>query len=165
MWLGRMRAAQRNWGEAIQFYAAVNRDSDQFGSAVRAIAPCWQQQLLNTRASGQPTSEIALRAAGYFEGVLVNPDGSLPQVWSELDRIAALNAARIRIQYRQNDHAIAERLLASALQNNANADPQWLRDVQAWMIVALAAQGRASETSKWIGQLAGANPKDLFVVY
>lgn len=163
MWLGKMRAAQRKWPEAIQAYGAVDPGSDQFGSAVRAIAPIWRGYLRQLQLSGQPTNELAKQAADYFESLAKDADGNLPQTWSELDRIAVLTAAQIRIRYRVNDFAAAEQLLKAGLQTSAD-DPAWTRAARAWLIVALAGQGRAAEAAQWINTLAGAEAEDLYHV-
>ena len=72
MWIGKMWAARRNWGEAIRAYGAVTQQSGHFGSAVRAIAPCWRAYLDEIQQSGEATDEAAGRACIYFETLVID---------------------------------------------------------------------------------------------
>ncbi len=164
LWLGRMRAAQKNWPEAIAAYSSIRQSSNHFGAAVRSVSPCWQAHLQSVQAAGGEVIELADQAASFFESVLVGSSGEFPETWSSLDQIAALDAARIRIRYRPNDLASSERLLKAALEASPDAEGNWTRNARAWLVVALSGQGRASEAAESISALAGANPNDLFQV-
>lgn len=164
LWLGRMRAAQKNWPEAIAAYSSIRQSSNHFGAAIRNLAPCWQAHLKAVHAQGGEVAELADRAASFYESVLVDESGNPPETWSALDQVAALNAARIRIRYRPSELASAEQLLKAALQASPDAEIDWTRNARAWLVVALSGQGRANEASQWISSLAGANPDDLFQV-
>ena len=89
-WLGRLRQHRRDWPRAIEAYSRISADDANRPAAVAAVAQCYQAWIGARRASDQSTAELATQGAGWFESVIVAPEGGLPSRWSPLAREAAL---------------------------------------------------------------------------
>ena len=159
--LGFALAHQGEWQKAIEQYQAISPDHPKFGEVLPAVARAYEAWLENRRARGEPTDEIAAGAARWFESLVVGPEGRLPERWSPVDREAAIQAARFRLNYTPQGAGRAERILAAALQETADSTPEWQSAARALLVFSLAAQGRRDEATRLLGQISGGSPQQL----
>ncbi len=81
------------------------------------------------RAAGKPTSQDALAAVAALEAAAGINNGQQP--WSDIQRCAALAAARILLEHTDDGFAKAERLLAPALKQARDAPSEWTASAEA----------------------------------
>lgn len=160
LWLGRLRERQRDWSSAITAYGGVAANDAQFPTTVEAIATCYLNLLNQLRAQSQPTAETAAVAATWFENVITRGSGELPERWSPLERLAALTAAKIWLEYTSGKADRAERILSAAIAGSADAAgdetfANWKQQAYGLLVFALATQSRRDEASRLIEQLSG----------
>lgn len=163
VWLGRLNEQAKKWGDAIAAYRGVTPDDPRATEAVEAIARCYNHILADSAAAGRPTLGVATDAARYFEGLVTSPRGNLPERWSQTERVAALNAASLWLQY-TDEFERAERLLSAALAQADEAPAAWRSSAQALDVFAVAAQGRRDEAAKRLAGLADGAPEQLLLV-
>jgi len=152
---------QGEWQKAIEQYQAISPDHPRFGEVLAAVARAYEAWLEERRARGEPTDETAAGAARWFESLVVGPGGRLPERWSPVDREAAIQAARFRLNYTTEGADRAERILAAALQEISDTTPEWQSTARALLVFSLAAQGRRHEATRLLGQLSGGSPEQL----
>ena len=163
LWLARLDEREQKWAEAIALYAAVPSDHPQQAEAAAAMGRCYLAWLAALRGAGEPTAERAAAAAKHFEGLITGGAGALPSLWTEAHRTAALDAARVWLDF-TNNAARAEAILTAALNGASDAPPEWKRQAQSLMACALAAQGRRDDAAKLIEQLAGGDARQLLTL-
>lgn len=159
--LGFALECQGELQEAIEQYQAISPDHPKFGELLPAVARAYEAWLEQGRARGEPTDEIAAGAAAWFESLVVGPEGRLPERWSPVDREAAIQAARFRLNYTTQDADRAERILTAALQETGDSTPEWQSAARALLVFSLAAQGRRDEATRRLGQISGGSPRQL----
>jgi len=159
--LGRLRQHLGDWQNAIAAYRAVSPNDPEYVRAVEAAGECYRAWLDQRKAAGQPTEKIAAEAAGWFESLVLGPEGRLPERWSPLARQAALTAARLRLDYTPSGYAPAERLLAAALQGATDAPPDWTSAARALLVFSLAGQGRRGEAAEVLKSISAGPPEQL----
>jgi len=152
---------QGEWQKAIEQYQAISPDHPRFGEVLAAVARAYEAWLEERRARGEPTDETAAGAARWFESLVAGPGGRLPERWSPVDREAAIQAARFRLNYTTEGADRAERILAAALQEISDTTPEWQSTARALLVFSLAAQGRRHEATRLLGQLSGGSPEQL----
>jgi len=152
---------QGEWQKAIEQYQAISPDHPKSGEVLAAAARAYEAWLEERRARGEPIEEIAAGAARWFESLLVGPEGRLPERWSPVQREAAIQAARFRLNDTTQGPDRAERILTAALEETADSTPEWQSAARALLVFSLAAQGRADEATGLLGQIAGGSPRQL----
>jgi hypothetical protein len=161
-WLGDIRAHQRQWPEAIAAYLGVTPGSSDYAASVAAAARCGTLWLAELKAAGQPYDDRALDAAKYFEQLVYDDQGRPPATWDAVARLAAVTAARIRLQHTSGGHAEASALLEAALAASPEADAAWKADATSLLVVALAGQeSRRGEAQQRLKDLADGDPRQL----
>jgi len=162
--LGRLREHRRNWTGAIEAYRAVSPSDADYCSALEAVERCTRAWLEGRKAAGEPAGQIvtdAADAAAWFESRMVGPQGSLPEKWNQPKRLAALTAARLRLNYTPAGYDRAQSILAAALQGADDAKPEWTSAARAMLVFSLAGGGRHREASEVLSQLSAGPPEEL----
>ncbi len=93
--------------------------------------------------------------------MITGPSGKPPEQWTELERLAALAAARIWITDVEGGAVQAEGLLHMALERSTDAPAAWQSSATILLVTALAAQGRSDEALAAVDNLSGGTPADL----
>ncbi len=109
--LGQLYERSRDWPRAIATYRDVPPDNATYRRAVEAVGRCYEAWLAALHSAGKPTAQIAAEAADRFESLLADRHGRLVEHWGPLQRYAALQAARLRMNYTSGGSARAEFLL------------------------------------------------------
>jgi tetratricopeptide (TPR) repeat protein len=162
LWLGALQESRRQWAVAVEAYARVPAGQEQFEPAIQGLIRCWKQLLLQLQEANQPVQQAARQAVAYLERLVRTASGDLPERWSPVARLAALEAAELQLHYDPAGHAAAESLLRAALQGAPPPPPAWVATARGLLIVAVAGQpGRAAEVQALIRQLAGEQPQQL----
>jgi outer membrane protein assembly factor BamD (BamD/ComL family) len=154
MWLGKVRERERAWQPAVQAYGGVTSESEHAAAAIEAASRVYQAWLADLKSRNQPTDAIAAEAAGFLENVITGGSGALPMTWTSTQRQAALDAARIWLEYTTNI-ARAQNLLQAALAAEGETSAAWREAALGWSAYALAAQGKHAEAAKYLEQLGG----------
>ncbi len=164
-WLASLHEAAGRWPEATAAYAQTPAGTPHSLQGLEAAARCWKRWLRQIDASGQPVEPEALRAAAWLEGWVLGTEGRLPERWSEAARVAALEAAQLRLEYQREGHARAEQLLRAGLDGAPAPNDEWKALADGLLIVAIAGQpGRGSEARALAAQLEGSSPERLLEV-
>ena len=158
------REHQRDWAKAVEQYQAISPQAPKFAEVVEAVARCYKAWLDERKTTGRPTAEIASAAAGWFESLIISPQGRLPERWSPLDRQAAVWAARFRLDYTTADFGRAEQILSAALDASPDAPPQWQSTARALLVFSLAGQGRRHEAAKVLERISTGPPEQLLAM-
>jgi tetratricopeptide (TPR) repeat protein len=165
LWAGRLREHKQAWADAVGLYLDVSPDSPVFEEAVAAAARCAETWLAELKASGQPLDKEAESLARSFEKLFVADDGRLPDPWSEVQRLAAITAARIRLSYTAGGHKAAGKLLEAALASAEDAPEAWQAAARSLLVVALAGQSdRRREAEQMLKQAAAGSPRELLAM-
>lgn len=164
LWLGRMYERQGNHAEALNILRQVPADAPQFFDTVEAIARCYQAVLTQRQLEGQSTQELALTAAKYFEDLVIGAQNRLPEKWSPLDRLAAVSAAAMLLEYTTGNFDRAERILSAALAGSADAPGEWRASAEGLLTFALAGQGRRDEAGKILERISAGPPGELLAL-
>jgi hypothetical protein len=161
-WLGRIRQFQQKWPEAIQAYLRISPEFSSYAESVKAAAQCSRRWFAELKASGQPYEQQASAAAKFFEDLVYGESKELPEHWDDVARLAAVTAARIRLQHTRGGHSQAAALLEPALAASPDADAAWKADALSLLVVALAGQeSRRAEALQKVRQLAEGDPQSL----
>ena len=162
IWLGKWHAGRKEWAPAIEALAGITRETVHFPTAVAAIAPCWQEHLRSLNTGGKKTDEEAERAAAWLEAAILGAENKVPEKWTATDRTAALEMAKILLDYRPDKYRQAESILQTALDNSGDANPAWKAEVQSQLVLAIAGQsGRRDDALKMLSQIGQASPEQL----
>lgn len=162
LWLGKWHMGRKEWAPAVEAFTGVTRESLHFPAAVAAIAPCWQEHLRSLAAAGKKTDAEAERAAHWFEAAILGTESKLPEKWTTTDRLAALEMAKILLDYRPDKYRQAESILQTAIDNAGNAPAAWKAEVQSQLVLAIAGQsGRRDDALAMLAQIGQASPEQL----
>lgn len=159
--LGQLLEQKRDWPRAMAAYQAITPDDPHYARVVEATLRCGQNGLEERQAAGQTTEEQATAVAEWFEHLLVDSQGRLPERWSPAARDAVLAAARLRLYYTAGGFARAERLLEAALAGATDAPAEWKSSALAMLAFSLAGQGRHGEAATTLKQLPASSPDQL----
>lgn len=151
-WLGRLREHAGDWPGAIAAYTRIAAADPNYAAAVAAVGTCYEAWLRTLGEAGQPTVELATRAALWFESVAA-PGGRLNQPPSATARAAALQAARFWLDGPPTGPTRAQQLLAAAMADAADAPPEWIASAGALRVSALAVEGRVDEARRQLEPL------------
>ena len=160
-WLASLRQSEQRWEEAIAAYREIRSGDEQFEAAGRASAVCYAAWLEELSARGEPTHDLARRAADDFERLIGGPGGRGPREWSEQARFTALAAAKLRLRYGRRDFAPAERVLAEALRASGDAPDDWKASARSLLVYALAGQGKWREATAELDRIPSASIEQL----
>jgi hypothetical protein len=162
LWLGKLHAGRKEWSPSIEAFAGITRESVHFPAAVAAIAPCWQEHLRSLAAAGKKTDTEAERAANWFEAAILGAEMKVPEKWTPADRTAALEMAKILLDYRPDKYRQAESILLTALDHAGDAPAPWKSEVQSQLVLAIAGQaGRRDDALAMLSQIGQASPEQL----
>jgi hypothetical protein len=159
--LGRSREYQGEWEKAVEQYQAIDPGYSRFADVVDAAARSYEAWLEARARAGEPTDQIAAAGAGWFESLVIGPEGRMPEKWSPLHRRAVISAARLRLNYTTTGLDRAEGLLSAALDRGADATPEWQATARALLVFSLAAQGRRQEATAALRQISAGSPQEL----
>jgi tetratricopeptide (TPR) repeat protein len=162
LWLGKWYAGRKEWERAIEALSGITRESFHFPAAVASIAPGWQEHIRTLAAAGKGTEDEAERAAAWLETAIVGTEKRLPEKWTATDRTAALEMAKILLDYRPDKYREAESILQTALDNANDAPAAWRAEVQSQLVLAIAGQtGRRDDALTMLSQIGQASPEQL----
>ena len=161
LWLGQFYESRGRWQDAIAAYQNVI--GPKAATALESAFRCHEKRLSAMAEAGEPTAEPAAAAADGFERLVLGSRGSLPEHFSEIERLAATSAASLWLQYTSR-FADAERLLAAALADSADAPDDWKATAQTLQILAIAGQGRRAEAGKLLSECSEGRAGDLLVL-
>ncbi len=159
--LGRIEEHRRQWQPAIATYRGISPDYAEYPRVLDALARCYREWLGQLQAEGKPTSDTARDAAAWFESLVLQPDGTLPQTWTLAKRTAALAAAELRLTHTDDGFARAAALLRAALAQRGDASPEWTSAAESLLVFALAGEGRRQEAAETLARLSGGPPAQL----
>lgn len=159
--LGQLREQKSDWRGALAAYQAIAPDAPQYLRVLEAATRCAQAWFEERQATGQPTEDEASAAADWFERLVVDSQGHLPERWSPIAQAAVLSAARLRLYYTPNGFARAERLLSAALAGATDAPEAWRTSAQLMLVFALAGQGRHRDAAAILKQITASSPDQL----
>jgi len=161
---GRLLEYRRDWTGAIQVYRTIApRDADDV-DALEAVERCARAWLDQRTAAGEPAERIATDAddaAGWFESLIAGPNGALPQRWTPRQRVAALAAARLRLNYTPSGYDRTQQVISAALQDANGAAPEWRSAARALLVFSLAGGGRHREAGEVLQQISAGSPEGL----
>ncbi len=164
LWLGKLQERRSDWAAAIDAYRGIAVDDPHYAESAAAIARCYQAALAELQAAGKPTADAAEQAGRYFEELLTGGRDRLPERFSPVERLAALAAAELYLQYGEGRYDRAERILAAALEASPDAPDEWRSEVEGLLVFALAGQGRREEAAARLKQLAQGRPQQLLLL-
>jgi hypothetical protein len=162
--LGRLKEHAGDWPAAVQAYGRISPEHPQFPAAVEAVARGYAQQIERSRDEGQPSRELVLQAARYFEGLLLDESQRFPDKFSPAQRTAAASAARIWLLATPPDNDRAERIARAALAASPDAEASWRAAMTGLLIGALAGGGQIADARQLMSEIASAGPPDLLVL-
>jgi tetratricopeptide (TPR) repeat protein len=146
IWLGKLRESQERWQDAVDAYRGVSPMHAEYEPAIAGAARSWLRRLAEMDQAKEDRAAAAKEAAEFFEAIVsaAKSDSSAGEIAAS--RIAALAAAKIRLEYSPEGHSRAEHVLRDALNANASAPPEWRAEATGLLVVALAGQpARVSE--------------------
>jgi len=158
---GRLREQKHDWQGAIRAYQAISAGDADYLQAAEAVERCYGAWLAERKAAGQPSEELAGKAADWFESLVVGPQGRLPERWSPLQQFAVLAAARLRLDHTAAGYDRTQRILSTALQTAGDAPPQWKSAARVLLVVSLAGQGRSRESGQLLAEISAGSPQQL----
>jgi hypothetical protein len=164
LWLGRWHESRREWADAAAAYAQVPHASEHFPAAVAGLATASRQQLAALESAGESAAEPAAAAIDRLHKALVADKGELPVTWTSSDRAAALAAAEIMLRYRTGEAPAAEKLLAAALADAADAPAEWRAAATAQLVIAQANQPERRDLARQTLQKLSESPEQLSAV-
>ena len=162
-WLGALRRYEGDWDGAIAAYRDMSPGDVRFAEAVDAVGQCHEARLAEMAGDRDAIGRRAADAAGWFESIVLGPEGRLPERISPAQRRAAVWAARMRFRT-ADGYEPAGRLLTRVLNAATDAPDDWRREAEALLVVALAGGGHVAEAGQWFDRLAAAGPGPLFDV-
>ncbi len=159
--LGRLHQLQGDWQAAIQAYQAISPGHPEYLPVAEAVERSYRAWLAEQKAAGKPNEQTAAKAAGWFESMVVGPQGRTPERWSPLQRFAVLAAARLRLNYTAAGYDRTQNLLSAALKTATDAPPQWKSAARVLLVVSLAGQGRSGEAGRLLAQISAGSTEQL----
>jgi tetratricopeptide (TPR) repeat protein len=154
LWLGRIRERQRAWPEAVAAYGGIASDGDHTAEAIEGVSRCYKAWLESLKARNEPTTQLATDAATFFENVITGGAG-LPTQWTSVQREAALDAARMWLEFTNAGAPRAQRILESALAASGETSSEWREAARCWLALSLVAQGKHTEAAAMLEQFGG----------
>jgi hypothetical protein len=151
-----LRESQGQWQAAAESFQAVSRQHDEYESALRAAARCWNHAFAQ-RSNGQSPDADVVRAAAAEFWRQTPADGSEDRPWTPADRFCAEQAARLLIDFTPDGYARAETMLRTALDGTPSPDEAWRGRAEPLWIVTLAAQPARRNLAE--PQLAALQPR------
>ncbi len=161
LWLGRLRETQKRWREAAMAYGKVPTDANEFPEALSGAAKAWKEALRAQQAKGSVDARDLQAALDYFESTAdLSADKREPR--SDSQRLAALTAAELMLDFGSADARRAETLLRAALARSPDAPAEWRAAASARLVVALASQDdQRGEARRLLAEAAKASPEQL----
>ncbi len=77
--LGFAQERGRDWPKALEQYQAISPDYSKFDEVVEAVARCSQARIDQCKTTATPPDRVAAAAAGWFESLLIGPQGRTPE--------------------------------------------------------------------------------------
>ena len=162
--LARVEQAQARWADAIKVYQQITPEFDRIQEVLQAVRLCYQNQISETRAAGNPVEPIAAEAARWFESLALGANDRPPERWSPLAWQAALAAAEFRLHGQRQGIDRAEAILKSALADATDAPEAWRSAAQSLLVCVMAGQERRLEAATLLDQISGVSKDRLLAV-
>ncbi len=161
LWRGEYYQRRAQWQSAINSYRQIAADRPLYPSAIKALAEQWPLGLQSERAAGKLTVDMATEAAVYFEQVVMRGQPRWPERWGEVERLAAVTAARVWLSYFNQRFDRAEQILTAALTGLPDASEAWRRTALLLMIEAQVGARRLDQARQTLAQLSKGDPASL----
>jgi tetratricopeptide (TPR) repeat protein len=161
VWLGKLDEREHQWSDALAVYRRVLPERPQFAEAVEGRLRCQRALLAELAAAGKTPREAAAEAAGEFERLVTGTADTLPERFSDAQRVAALGAAELWAAFAVDHADRAERLLRAALERSEEAPQAWRSSATCLLVLALAAQGQRDEARRLLDDAAWADTEQL----
>ncbi|MBL8827812.1 MAG: hypothetical protein JNM18_12615 [Planctomycetaceae bacterium] len=160
-WLGQLCEGRRAWSAAVDAYRAISAAGPLYEPTLVALTRSYLAWLDELRKQQQPTETLATTAATFFEQAITRGLGRWPEKWSPSDRVSAVSAARIWLDYSTGRADRVEQLLTAALAQAEGAPPEWITQARLLAIQAQVATGKIDAALDSAGQITGADPERL----
>ncbi|NQU20079.1 MAG: hypothetical protein HQ567_02270 [Candidatus Nealsonbacteria bacterium] len=161
--LGRLHAHARRWKDAIDAYRSISVADPAYRETVEALSVCYRAWLDEAVAAGKPVETLATTAADWFESLLKDSRGALPEKWNSMQREAVVAAARLRLNYTTGGdrYSRAEHALQAAIDDSADATPAWRSAAESLLVYSLAGGGRRREADAVLKRLSGGSTEAM----
>ncbi len=161
LWRGEYYQRRAQWRDAINSYRQIAADRPLYLSAITALAEQWPLGLQSERAAGKPTAELATEAAVFFEQVVMRGQPRWPERWGDVERLAAVTAARVWLTYFNQRFDRSEQILTAALSGSPDASEAWRRGALLLVIEAQVGARRLDQARQTLAQLSNGTPATL----
>jgi tetratricopeptide (TPR) repeat protein len=152
--LGRLLESRQEWEGAIESYGRIAPEHERFPSAIEAAAGCFESWIRALQDAQEDPTPLGRRAAQYFESVFVGgAQDAFPDRWSYPERLAALAAARFRMNYASRDYRRAVQILAAALERGPQPDQTWQARARAAQVAGYAGLDRMDDAERVLARL------------
>jgi tetratricopeptide (TPR) repeat protein len=164
IWLGKVRERQHQWAEAVAAYGGVSSDAEQTSEAIEGVTRCYLAWLGELKSRQEPTEQVATDAATFLEYVVTGGTGQTSTQWTPSQRQAALDAARIWLEFTASGAPRAERILQAALSAEGETSSEWRDAARCWLALSLVAQSKHDEAARTLEGLGGGEAAPMLSV-
>lgn len=162
--LARVDQSQTRWADAIKVYQQITPEFERFQEVLQAVRLCYQNQIREMQAAGNPIEPIAAEAARWFESLALGTNDRPPERWSPLARQAVLDASEFRLHGSRQGFDRTEAILKAALAGATDAPEAWRSAAQSLLVCVLAGQERRQEAATLLDQISGVSKDRLLAV-
>ncbi len=155
--LGRLRAAQRRWAEAVQWFELVPVDHPRYSAARQQAAKVLGHWFDELDVKGQPARHIVVRAARFLEESLPAASAKELKAWQVP---VAVQLARLYLRPELAQYGKAESLAGQLMQLTA-ASPGQRAEAAAIALLAMSEQSQFDQAAALLPALSGSAPKNL----
>ncbi|MBI1899707.1 MAG: hypothetical protein HYS13_01170 [Planctomycetia bacterium] len=153
-YLGRLLESRQEWEKAIDAYRQIAPEHERYPAAVEAAARCFESWIHALEEAEEETTSLGRRAAQFFEGIFLGgAQDAFPDRWSHAERLAALAAARMRMNYAAGDYGRAMQILSAALERGPQPDETWQARARAVQVAGYAGLDRLDDAERTLMRL------------
>jgi hypothetical protein len=166
LWQGQLLVSRGDFSAAIAALQQIPPASTWFLPSVKLVAQCYSSQLQASDGGGEASkaerAQLLASATQFLQPIIVGKENRWPASWTEVQREATLELARLHLRYSNGSSAYAEQLLTAALRWGRAADDEevssWRDSAQALLVIALARRGKFNEARFVVDELNSAPP-------
>ncbi|MGE0606018.1 MAG: tetratricopeptide repeat protein [Pirellulales bacterium] len=161
----KLAESRGDWPAAVAAYRGVPTDQEQFAEAVDGAVYGYGKWLAQLQNDQEAAVNVANDGARWFESLFLGTDNRWPARWGQIDRTAALAAARLWLAAGERAVPRAERIVTEALAGTRADETDeavvWRADASCLLIAALARQGRLDEARDEVDKLETVRPQAM----